>query len=249
MDIDRTTYKSENFGRRIGSDVSLLVLHYTAMEKDAPEYLCAPTSKVSAHYYIDRRGKIFQLVDEKYRAWHAGVSYWRGVKDINSHSIGIELDYHPNLGSSDFVERPPNEMPSYPAPLMTSLRALALDLVTRHNIEPCNVIAHSDIAPSRKYDPGAAFDWETLGVGALCTNVVTDNRLRKLVFGTRGDAVHSLQKKLKAYGYHVAVDGDYGNETMCVIKAFQRHYRRSQIDGIADAQTRSYIEYLYRTYP
>lgn len=146
--IDRP---SPNFGERpAGASVSLIVLHYTAMSgcDDAISRLCDPDCEVSAHYLIAEDGALFRIVDESKRAWHAGAGTWGGQDDVNSRSIGIELD---NDGSSPF-----------PKPLMTTLQALLSDLLDRHDLPPKAVIGHSDMAPERKRDPGRLFDWPRL---------------------------------------------------------------------------------------
>jgi N-acetylmuramoyl-L-alanine amidase len=132
----------------------LVVLHHTAMmtADAALDRLCDPASDVSCHYVIGRDGTVWQLVDEELRAWHAGTGSWGGAGDVNSRSIGIELD---NAG-------PLNCCPPFPAPQMTALEALLSGILTRHDIPAQGVIAHSDMAPDRKADPGAAFDWRRL---------------------------------------------------------------------------------------
>jgi len=144
-------HASPNFGpRRNGLTPSLVVLHYTAMT-DAPaalNRLCDPDAEVSAHYLIANTGTIWQMVHEDQRAWHAGAGEWAGQDDINSRSIGIELD---NLGDHPFAE-----------PQMTALEGLLTDIMTRHAIAPAGVIGHSDMAMGRKCDPGPRFDWQRL---------------------------------------------------------------------------------------
>lgn len=145
------SHPSPNFGpRRDGLVPSLVVLHYTAMPDpdEALERLCCPEHEVSAHYLIHRNGRLYQLVDEEMRAWHAGAGSWAGMDDINSHSIGIEMD---NDGASPFSE-----------PQMATLEALLPDIMQRWNIDPAGVIGHSDMAPGRKTDPGPRFDWARL---------------------------------------------------------------------------------------
>lgn len=142
---------SPNFGpRRNGLRPSLIVLHYTAMAsfEAASERLCDTAAEVSAHYLIGRDGTLAQLVDEEMRAWHAGAGAWGGQDDVNSRSIGIELD---NDGSCPFS-----------APLMSALEALLPGIMARWDITPQGVIAHSDLAPTRKFDPGRRFDWRRL---------------------------------------------------------------------------------------
>nr|WP_254438853.1 N-acetylmuramoyl-L-alanine amidase [Ruegeria arenilitoris] len=144
-------HPSPNFGpRRDGLKPSLVVLHYTAMNsaQAALERLCDPATEVSAHYLIGCDGTLWQMVREEDRAWHAGAGAWRGVSDINSRSIGIELD---NRGDQPFSE-----------PQMAVLENLLSHLQERLGIKPWNVIAHSDMAPERKFDPGPKFDWDRL---------------------------------------------------------------------------------------
>ncbi|NQY61181.1 N-acetylmuramoyl-L-alanine amidase [Cognatishimia sp.] len=139
---------SPNFGpRKGGATPSLIVVHYTAMETAtaALERLCDPLFEVSAHYLISAQGEIHQLVAEDMRAWHAGAGQWGDITDVNSHSIGIELD---NRGDHPFAE-----------PQMVALEGLLSDVRNRWSIPPQNVIAHADMAPDRKFDPGPRFDW------------------------------------------------------------------------------------------
>ena len=151
---DRVTplwHPSPNFGaRRGGLRPSLVVLHYTAMKgaRAALERLCDPAAEVSAHYLIGADGTVWQMVREADRAWHAGAGSWRGCDDINSRSIGVELD---NLGTHPFSE-----------PQISALEALLAGIMTRWGIGPAGVIGHSDMAPGRKCDPGPRFDWARL---------------------------------------------------------------------------------------
>ncbi len=144
-------HPSPNFGpRRDGLEPSLVVIHHTAMDgaQAALERLCDPGAEVSAHYLIGADGTIWHLVEERMRAWHAGAGEWHGQGDINSRSIGIELD---NRGDHPFSE-----------PLMRALETLLRGIMARWNIDPRRVIGHSDMAPGRKHDPGARFDWVRL---------------------------------------------------------------------------------------
>ncbi len=147
---------SPSFGqRRGGAGISLIVLHFTAMEsaEAALERLCDPDVDVSAHYLIARDGTLYRIVEEDQRAWHAGEGSWAGHDDINSRSLGIELD---NDGTGAFDE-----------PLMTTLEALLAELLERHQLPAKAVIGHSDLAPGRKFDPGPYFDWERLAQKGL----------------------------------------------------------------------------------
>jgi len=141
--------------RREAARPDLLVIHYTAMQsaEAAIERLCAPEAEVSAHYVISERGQITRLVPEEMRAWHAGAGRWGDVTDVNSHSIGIELA---NRGNHPF-----------PEPQMARLELLISEIMARWAIPPERVIGHSDMAPGRKGDPGARFDWARLARGGL----------------------------------------------------------------------------------
>jgi len=150
------THPSPNFGERRGRGrVELVVLHYTAMPScaEALERLCDPASEVSAHYLIDGDGTVLSLVDEGARAWHAGAGEWRGEGDVNSRSIGIELA---NTGREPFAELQ-----------MRALERLLAGVMERHGLRPKAVIAHSDMAPERKGDPGARFDWRRLALQGM----------------------------------------------------------------------------------
>ncbi|WP_187431545.1 N-acetylmuramoyl-L-alanine amidase AmiD [Roseobacter fucihabitans] len=158
-------HPSPNFGpRRDGLTPSIVVLHYTAMASSAAAIarLCDPKAQVSSHYVICRRGEAVQLVSEAQRAWHAGAGEWRGQGDINSRSIGIELD---NAGDHPF-----------PEPQMAALETLLADILSRWSIPPQNVIGHSDMAPGRKIDPGSRFDWARLARRKLAAQAGGGNR-------------------------------------------------------------------------
>lgn len=208
-------HPSPNFDdRHGGTPVDMLVLHYTGMVSgiNALERLCDPAAKVSAHYLVDEDGTVYRLVAEEKRAWHAGVACWRGERDVNGRSIGIEL-VNPGheFGYRDF-----------PAAQMAALAALAADILARHPIPPRNVVGHSDVAPDRKLDPGEHFDWRGLakrGIGLWPeTPQTVDGETREL---------------LADYGYDT--------DTRQVIAAFQRHFRPARIDGVADAETLSML--------
>jgi len=191
--------------RKSSVNIDMLVLHYTGMgdSQVALERLRDPATKVSAHYLIDEDGTIYALVDETLRAWHAGVSCWAGQRDINSCSIGIELA---NPGH-EFGYRP------YPKQQRDALAMLAEDIVNRHPIPAHRVLGHSDVAPSRKRDPGELFDW---------------NGLAKAGIGLWPEQV-SNGPLLEEFGYDVAGAG----QTACAV-AFQRHWRPNKIDGFMD---------------
>ncbi|MBM3520339.1 MAG: N-acetylmuramoyl-L-alanine amidase [Alphaproteobacteria bacterium] len=223
---------SPNVGARRGRELpDMVVLHYTGMAdaEAACAWLCDPRSQVSCHYLVDLNGAIIQMVDEELRAWHAGVSSWEGDEDINSRSVGIEI-HNPGhvLGYSDF-----------PAPQMEAVARLAQDICQRHAILPRRVLAHSDVAPGRKVDPGEKFDWRWLhgrGVGAWAEAGKAEDG-RTLVEGDAGPEVDDFQAMLRRYGYGIDVTGSYDSRTKIMVEAFQRHFRPARIDGRGDAST------------
>jgi N-acetylmuramoyl-L-alanine amidase len=223
--------------RAQGKTARILLLHYTDMPsaEEACAWLCAPASRVSCHYLIDLEGQITQMVDEELRAWHAGQSVWKGERDINSVSIGIEIH---NLGHD-------HGYPDFPLAQMAVVAALGRDIAARHAIPPEHVLAHSDVAPYRKRDPGEKFDWQWLHEQGL-GHWVAPHRPgggQFLQEGDQGDAVEALQAMLALYGYGIEMTGEFDRATKAVVTAFQRHFRPARIDGIAD---RSTIETLRR---
>mgnify|MGYP003729575417 CR=1 FL=1 len=223
---------SPNFEpRRAGFAPDMLLLHYTGMTcaEKAIAWLADPQSKVSAHYVIDEAGSITQMVGEAYRAWHAGAAHWAGVDDINSCSIGIEIH---NPGHE-------HGCPPFPDKQMRAVEALCLDIIQRHRIPARRVLAHSDVAPRRKRDPGEAFDWARLaasGIGHYVEPVpiAGDDGLGR---NDAGNAVMRLQRQLRAYGYWIEPTGLYDEHTEFVVAAFQRHFRPALVNGRADAST------------
>jgi N-acetylmuramoyl-L-alanine amidase len=195
-----------------GAPVDMLILHYTGMASGAAAIarLRDPEAKVSAHYVVEEDGRILRLVPEDRRAWHAGVSHWRGATGLNARSIGIEVV---NPGH-EHGYRP------FPALQMATLCDLCLDILARHPIPPRHVLAHSDIAPDRKEDPGELFDWEGLarnGVGLWPT--------------AEGCAPGDPATLLAAIGYRADLP------LPVLLRAFQRHWRPQRVDGIADNAT------------
>ncbi|HQT63351.1 MAG: N-acetylmuramoyl-L-alanine amidase [Acidocella sp. 20-57-95] len=203
---------SPNFDDRpAGAPIDHLVLHYTGMQtaQAAIDRLRDPAAKVSAHYVVDEDGTVYALVDEQKRAWHAGVSYWRGVRQLNDRSIGIE------------IVNPGHEWGyrAFPKVQMLAVRDLCLGILHRHPIPPRNVVGHSDIAPDRKQDPGELFDWQWLagqGVG-FWTDAV----------GEPGD----LMQDLAAIGYDTSLP------EAAVITAFQRRFLPERLTSVADEAT------------
>ena len=232
---------SSNINERANDQpVSILLLHYTGMETAAKalHWLTAPESHVSCHYLVDEHGAITQMVDENRRAWHAGVGSWRGVEDVNSRSVGIEI-HNPGHthGYMDF-----------PAQQMSTVADLCRDIISRHKISARDVLAHSDIAPSRKIDPGEKFDWGFLhqhGVGHWAAPEPFSGG-SFLQQGDQGDAVFALQSLLKLYGYEIQLTGFFDEATRLSVSAFQRHFRQAKVDGVADQSTVATLYKLLR---
>jgi N-acetylmuramoyl-L-alanine amidase len=217
--------------------IDILLLHYTGMQSGeaACERLCATDAKVSSHYLVYEDGRIDQLVPEALRAWHAGVSSWKGETDINSRSIGIEI-VNPGheFGYRDF-----------PQAQIEALIALCRDIVARHAIPPERVLAHSDVAPGRKQDPGERFPWGRLaaaGIG-IWIEPAPIREGDALAPAQRGEDITMLQTMLMKFGYPAELTGLYDEATRDVVTAFQRHFRPARVDGIAD---RSTVETLRR---
>jgi N-acetylmuramoyl-L-alanine amidase len=212
----------------------LAVIHYTGMKTagEALNRLCDPAAKVSAHYLIDESGATYRLVAEEQRAWHAGVSFWRGERDLNGVSIGIELA---NPGH-DWGYKP------FPQAQIDALKDLLSGLHARHRIPRDGLLAHSDIAPSRKIDPGELFPWESLAGEGFGLWPEDSQPL-----SGHPDLTRAL-RRLSEIGYAVPTTPEEGSDILNaesaatdVIKAFQRRYLPLQIDGHLDNLTAARI--------
>jgi len=211
--------------------IDILLLHYTGMAsaEAALARLTDPAVKVSSHYLVYEDGGIDQLVPEARRAWHAGLSSWQGVTDINSRSIGIEIV---NRGH-DF------DYPDFPNAQINAVIALCRDVVERRGISKQRVLGHSDVAPVRKQDPGEKFPWARLaaaGVG-LWVEPVSIRPGKALAPDERGAHVAELQRMLARFGYVADVTHRYDEPTREAVTAFQRHFRPTRVDGVADFST------------
>jgi len=213
----------------------LLILHYTGMAtaEAACRWLCDTASEVSCHYLVDEAGAVTQMVDEGMRAWHAGASSWEGERDVNSRSIGIEIH---NPG-------PEGGYPDFPPAQMAAVEALARDIIERHRIAPRHVLAHSDVAPGRKIDPGEKFDWKGLAAAGIGLWVEATGKADEAALGPgdEGDAVAALQADLRRFGYGIEPNGVLDEATRVVVAALQRHFRPALVDGIADGETRALL--------
>ncbi len=235
-----------------GAAVDMLVLHYTGMKtaEEALARLCDPAAKVSAHYTVDRDGRIYRHVPEERRAWHAGVSYWAGEQDINGRSIGIEL-VNPGheFGYEPFAERQ-----------IAALIDLSHEIFSRHRIPALRVLGHSDIAPARKEDPGELFPWAQLaefGIGLwpfagdatptvayLVRAAPADGSGKDITRfpdagkgGSDGECAveETFLRNLRDFGYGLAPEVDVPPTK--AVAAFQRHWRPSKVDGAVDEES------------
>jgi N-acetylmuramoyl-L-alanine amidase len=217
--IDAVDRPSPNFDERT-LPVTMLVLHYTGMPDahSAIERLRDPEAKVSAHYVVDEDGSLLRMVPEKKRAWHAGRSYWRGIIDVNSASVGVEIV---NPGH-EFGYRP------FPEEQMDTVCRLVADIRSRHRIPRANVVGHSDVAPARKQDPGELFDWARLAK----LRQALPRPIKNLVDPLWDDS--SFLLALERFGYDV-------RDAEAAVTAFQRRFRPEHIDGVIDGECRAML--------
>ena len=236
---------SPNFEpRHNGARPSILLLHYTGVASAAKaiDWLSRPESKVSAHYVVDEAGHITQLVAEEMRAWHAGLGAWAGESDINSASIGIE------------IHNPGHELgyPDFPEPQLGAVEALCRDIIARHGIRAERVLAHSDVAPTRKKDPGEKFPWARLAQAGI-GHWVAPEPVAWADPGIARDAadplVAAVQDLLARYGYGMEATGGFDAKTEFVVTAFQRHFRPERVDGRIDRSTVTTLQRLIAALP
>ena len=183
-----TKYKSPNYNSRNNSKIQLIIIHYTALDNtlDAISHLCKKEKKVSSHYLISQNGSVFNLVNDKFRAWHAGQAFWHGITDINSISIGIELDYNPNGKNNKFSFK-----------MIYSLKKLIHKLQKNYKINKNSILSHSDIAPFRKKDPGEHFPWKSLSSSKLVTSLKNLKKNEKKIMEKWFDKNKLILKKTK----------------------------------------------------
>jgi N-acetylmuramoyl-L-alanine amidase len=236
--VDLISAASPNFNAR-KAPPDMVVLHYTGMEtgEAALARLRDPAAEVSAHYLIEEDGRVFSLVDEARRAWHAGVSFWAGARDINSASIGVEIV---NPGH-DFGYR------DFPDAQIAALIALIADIRSRWTIPDARILGHSDVAPSRKVDPGERFPWDRLAAAGHGLWVEPEPAPGPALGpGDEGAAVFAFQAGLRRLGYESVTTGVFDADTACLVRAFQRHWRPRRVDGLADGETRARLMALLR---
>ena len=217
----------------------MIVLHYTGMQtgEAALARLCDPEAKVSSHYLVEEDGRVFRLVAEERRAWHAGVSFWKGEEGVNHASIGIEIV---NPGH-EFGYR------AFPEAQIAAVIALLADIRTRWEIEDSRIIGHSDVAPARKQDPGELFPWKALAQAGHGVWAEADPAPGEpLSEGAEGVGVFALQAGLTRLGYDCAPTGKFDQNTREVVLAFQRHWVQTRFDGVADGLTRARLMAVLR---
>lgn len=220
----------------------MIVLHYTGMPSGeaALARMIDPAAKVSAHWMIGEDGSVVRLVAEERRAWHAGAAFWRGARDINGVSVGIELV---NPGH-EYGYRP------FPAPQIAALVELLGEIRSRWTIPDARILGHSDVAPRRKEDPGELFPWEGLAeAGHGLWFRARPAPGPSLKAGEEGAAVLALQSGLARLGYDLAASGRYDEATLAVVRAFQRHWAPGRIDGLADGHARAMLLALLKISP
>jgi N-acetylmuramoyl-L-alanine amidase len=229
---------SPNFDARTRPP-DMIVLHYTGMPtgEAALARLRDPAAKVSAHYVVEEDGRIFTLVPEERRAWHAGRSFWRGERDINAASIGIEIV---NPGH-EHGYRP------FPDVQVQTVIALVADIRSRWTVPDARLVGHSDVAPDRKEDPGELFPWQRLaeaGHGLWAEPAAAPGA--PLAEGDEGAGVFALQAGLTRLGYDSPPSGAFDAATATIVRAFQRHWRPDHVDGVADGETRARLIAMLR---
>jgi len=209
---------SPNFTPRKSRKIQSIIIHYTDMKtvSDSIKRLKSKNSKVSCHYLISNSGKIVQMVKDQDVAWHAGISYWDGKKNLNKNSIGIELQ---NKGEEFGYEK-------FRKRQISSLICLINLIKKKYNIPDAFILGHSDIAPDRKIDPGYLFPWQQLykaGIGLMPNIKIIDNK--ELV----SSGIRNLQLLLREFGYKLAVSEVLDKETLQVLYAFQSHYCSAEL--------------------
>ena len=233
------TSLSPNFSSR-KKKIKYIIIHYTGMKSlsDTLELFVSSTSKVSCHWLISRRGVLYKIVEENKVAWHAGVSYWKGEKNLNSSSIGIELE---NKGHGRDYKPFTNSQ-------LLALEKLIKRIKIEYNLNSVDVIGHADVAPLRKSDPGELFDWERLAKKKLVFWPKIQNQktnMNLLQIGEKSKRVLAVKRKLRKIGYKCSRNNTYDLSLKLVVEAFQRRFLPDRINGIIDAKVYVRITNVY----
>lgn len=252
--VNESKYRAKYFNER----VRFIIVHYTALD-DEKSIKVLTTQKVSSHYLVTRKEKddVYSIVPNELRAWHAGVSYFDGYKNLNDNSIGIEIS---NLGYSTINrekvkafskgEIDSNIFYSFNEAQIYKVAMLITELQQKYKINPRYILGHSDIAPTRKLDPGPKFPWKYLyehyGLGAWYDNVNYQMYYSPTLFSSY--TVKDLKNEFKKYGYQMDDTDEWDNKSKRTVAAFQMHFRPQKIDGIVDLETFAIIKALNRKY-
>ncbi|MFM8696044.1 MAG: N-acetylmuramoyl-L-alanine amidase [Betaproteobacteria bacterium] len=237
--IDADTHRAVSHDSR----AQFLILHYTAVDL-ATSIRILTQQRVSSHYLVtdEQPPRIYRLVDEDRRAWHAGISAWDGHAMLNGNSIGIEIV---NLGNRSGPDGRPTDFQPYPPEQVELVVELVRDIVKRHQIRPDRVLGHSDIAPQRKIDPGPLFPWKRLADEGLVTWPKPEDVLQaQALYATAVPPVQWFQQALAKHGFLVAQHGELDEPTRRVVAAFQMKYRPAKYDGQPDAETAALLTAL-----
>ena len=232
-------FKSLNFDERYKTKICYIILHYTALPsiQDSIQYLCEKKNMVSCHYIISQNGKIYNLVDDKHRAWHAGQSEWLSQIDLNSSSIGIELDYSPDHKNNKFSKQ-----------LIESLILLICDLKIKYKIDKKNILGHSDIAPYRKIDPGEKFPWYKLYYLNLSYNPKKNNhnKQKRILNWFNKNSIISEKKKilimLNIIGYDISKSIDSKYCYKILLKNYRNHFFQKRSHKNSNYKLINFIE-------
>ena len=227
-----TTNYSPNFStpKRLRKNIKYIIIHYTGMKNElsALDRLTNYKSKVSAHYFVKKNGKILNLVPDLYEAWHSGKSSWKNLKSLNRYSIGIEIQ---NSGHENFYEKFSNRQ-------MNSVKKLLRFLTKKYRVNQKNILGHSDIAPNRKKDPGEKFPWKELAKLKLAHwHKLDEKKLKKY----RLNEINSLDENkffinLHKIGYSRIQSKSSVIKKRLLVKAFQRRFRQGLVNGITDQE-------------
>ena len=231
-------FKSANFNKRKDRRILFIIIHYTALRNcsEAISYLCNPKNKVSSHFLISQKGEIFCLVDENKRAWHAGISYWNGYRDINSLSLGIELDFSINDSNNKYSKN-----------MINALINLIKNLKKKYNIKNENILGHSDIAPYRKIDPGPKFPWHILQKNNISLYVVNKNNvqidsIKKWFLKNKINSNKKISLFIFNYlGYDTSLAKKRSGQYIKLLKAYKSHFRQLNDSKVLDEDTLNFM--------